>query len=425
MNRVKKAYEITDAKINFVSLVDKAANKKQFLIVKNKDNLTFQTFGRILKVDEETHYVTGVVYEPMEEDAHGNFMTEEEIRKAAYWFAKNGDKVDIQHNFEEADGVTIVENWVTKSDTEIEGEKIKKGTWLITTEITDPDIWDKVQKGEFTGFSMGGIGKYSSEDVDLDELKGGEEEVNKQEQKGILKKLAEMFGLDVVEKGELADQYNARIKSTRFWTAFHTLEDILYRYNWTTDKWEFETDESKIREALEDFSAILTDVLTEQSITKALLSEKPVIKAGKKMSKANKEKLDSIVEQLIEFKNQFEDNQDEEGEEEEVKKEDIQKMIDDAIQKALNPEENGQDNELTQESVEKMITDSIAKALEENKKEVTEEVKKEALTAEKVQEMINKALEPIVKQRALPTNMNNEPEPVKKSVDKPSYISWA
>ncbi|QIB26092.1 XkdF-like putative serine protease domain-containing protein [Caloranaerobacter azorensis] len=172
MNRVKKAYEITDAKINFVSLVDKAANKKQFLIVKNKDNLTFQTFGRILKVDEETHYVTGVVYEPLQEDAHGNFMTEEEIKKAAYWFAKNGDKVDIQHNFEEADGVTIVENWVAKSDTEIEGEKIKKGTWLITTEITNPDIWENVQKGEFTGFSMGGIGKYSSEDVDLDELKG-------------------------------------------------------------------------------------------------------------------------------------------------------------------------------------------------------------------------------------------------------------
>ncbi|QIB26093.1 hypothetical protein [Caloranaerobacter azorensis] len=244
--------------------------------------------------------------------------------------------------------------------------------------------------------------------------------MNKQEQKGILKKLAEMFGLDVVEKGELADQYNARIKSTRFWTAFHTLEDILYRYNWTTDKWEFETDENKIREALEDFSKILTEVLTEQSITKALLTEKTVIKAGKKMSKVNKEKLDNIVEQLIEFKNQFEDNQEEE---EEVKKEDVKKMIDEAIQKALNPEGNNKDNELTQEAVEKMITDSIAKALEEKKKEVTEEVKKEALTAEKVQEMINKALEPIVKQRALPSNLNNEKE-VQKSENRPSYITW-
>jgi len=31
MSKIEKAYAITDAKISFVSLVDKAANKKQFL----------------------------------------------------------------------------------------------------------------------------------------------------------------------------------------------------------------------------------------------------------------------------------------------------------------------------------------------------------------------------------------------------------
>ena len=34
---LKKAYEITDAKIQFVSLVDKAANKRQFLLKKAED----------------------------------------------------------------------------------------------------------------------------------------------------------------------------------------------------------------------------------------------------------------------------------------------------------------------------------------------------------------------------------------------------
>ncbi len=34
---VNKAKEITDARISFVSLVDKAANKRPFLIVKNED----------------------------------------------------------------------------------------------------------------------------------------------------------------------------------------------------------------------------------------------------------------------------------------------------------------------------------------------------------------------------------------------------
>jgi hypothetical protein len=99
--KIEKAIEISDAKIHFVSLVDKAANRRQFLITKAEGGQAhFATLGKILKVDEQTHYVTGVVYEPLVEDAHGNFMTEEEIRKAAYWFAKNGDKVDLQHSFE-------------------------------------------------------------------------------------------------------------------------------------------------------------------------------------------------------------------------------------------------------------------------------------------------------------------------------------
>ena len=39
MSKIEKAYAITDAKISFVSLVDKAANKKQFLITKAEHGL--------------------------------------------------------------------------------------------------------------------------------------------------------------------------------------------------------------------------------------------------------------------------------------------------------------------------------------------------------------------------------------------------
>ena len=82
---VNKAKEITDARISFVSLVDKAANKRPFLIVKNEDGkAAFTTYGRIIKSDDDRHFVTGIVYEPMTEDAHGNYMTADEIAKAAY-----------------------------------------------------------------------------------------------------------------------------------------------------------------------------------------------------------------------------------------------------------------------------------------------------------------------------------------------------
>ena len=77
MKNVQKAIAITDARISFVSLVDKAANKREFLITKQEDGKAqFSTFGRIVKTDADSHFVTGIVYEPMTDDAHVNFMTE-------------------------------------------------------------------------------------------------------------------------------------------------------------------------------------------------------------------------------------------------------------------------------------------------------------------------------------------------------------
>lgn len=53
---VTKAKEITDARISFVSLVDKAANRRPFLIVKNEDGkATFTTYGKIIKADSDSH----------------------------------------------------------------------------------------------------------------------------------------------------------------------------------------------------------------------------------------------------------------------------------------------------------------------------------------------------------------------------------
>jgi len=85
-NSINKAIEISDAKINFVSLVDKAANKWQFLITKADDGqANFSSLGKILKVDDVTHYVTGIVYEPLVEDAQGNYI-KLMLKKAAFRF---------------------------------------------------------------------------------------------------------------------------------------------------------------------------------------------------------------------------------------------------------------------------------------------------------------------------------------------------
>lgn len=465
---LEKAYEITDAKISFVSLVDKAANKRRFLLTKQEDGkAAFTTYGRIVKADADNHYVTGVVYEPMTEDVHGNYMTEDEITKACYWFTKNGNKVDLQHSFEPLPNATVVENWVAKADYDIDGEAIKKGTWLMTVEVADDEIWDGIEKGEITGFSMGGLGNYSEEDVDLSSIEKSKES---SEKKSLLKQIGKALGFDVVEKGQVAEVFAKRSKADQFWSAFDALSGTLKRWDYMSDEMIFETDEEKIKEALTDFNEIITSILTAgEPIAKSLYAAKPekVEKAGRSLSGKNKEALQGIYDSLGTFLAAFEEpepdtkpvdddpdnpddgdagdtgdgktgNGDDDDDKKEpaaddnkktVKKEDtdmtkqeVEGIVQEAVKKAvdaLKPAEEpvkksdgeGGANAVTPEAIQKMVDEAIQKAVQPQE---------ETVTPEQVQQMVTKAVSeaitPLLKSRGLPTNLNADSgEKVEKS----------
>ena len=388
MGEIIKTRSISDAQIQFVSLVDKAANKKSFLITKSEDGkASFSAYGKIVKTDTDSHYVTGIVYEPMTEDSQGDYMTEEEIRKAAHWFAKNGDGIDIQHNFEKFEKAEVVENWIAKADFEIGKEKIKKGTWLMTVEITDPDVWAAVEKGEITGFSMGGTGIYSEDDVDPDSL-------SKSEGKSFFKKLAKMFGFEVVEKSEVAVRFKQKNKSEEFWNAFYSLQDTLFKRNSLTGDSEIETDSEKIKECLSDFSEIIQGILADDTDT--------VMKAGKTLSAKNIASLKSIYESIGKLL-------EEAGEtEEKMTKAEVMDFIKNEIQKAESG--SSKDSDKLDEKTKKFIVDTIKEVLAESQKN-------KSVTKEEVADMVKSAMEPLYKARGIVTNLNGEPEPVGKSDD--------
>lgn len=419
---VRKAYAISDAKIMFVSLVDKAANQHDFLVVKSADGTAkIQTMARIVKSDSEAHFVTGIVYEPMVEDSQGNYMTAEEIEKSCYWFLKNGSGNDLQHNFEQQEGVEVVESWIAKTDFELGGEAIKKGTWLMTVEITDPAIFESVQKGDITGFSMGGTGVYSEVDVDISDPENPVEKATEtSESKGLFKRLAKYFGLDVVEKGKVMDDYKRNSVRDNFWTAYYALSDyLLDAWNPETGRWEIQHDETIIREALDDFNKIVTELLADsEPIAKTLTSE-PITKAGKKMSCENKKTLKSIHDSLGEFLSKFED----EEEVTDVTKADLEAAVFAAVQKAMGPahpqaapaaETTPAENfELTTENIEKMVMAAVQKT------QRAAQPQQEQITAESLQKAIDaaaqKAVESVLKSIGVPSNLNDQQEPVKKN----------
>ena len=218
MNNIEKAIEIRNARIHFVSLVDKAANLQSFLVTKNKDGeASFTTCGQIVKADADNHYVTGIVYEPMVKDSQGNFMTEDEIVKAARWYAKNGNMVDVQHSFSPLSSASVVESWVAKADFSLGDKAVKKGTWLMTVEISDDKIWNRIEKGEITGFSMGGVGEYATEDVDIDidNLEKSFNDATPKKRRGIIKTLLSLLDGEKQEEKEVTkDEMKAIVSET-------------------------------------------------------------------------------------------------------------------------------------------------------------------------------------------------------------------
>lgn len=445
MSKVQKAIEISDAKIQFMSLVDKAANKRQFLVTKQEGGQAqFATTARIVKVDDATHYITGIAYEPLAEDAHGNFMTEPEIRKAAYWFAKNGDKVDIQHSFEKAEGLSVVENYVAPCDMTIGETPVVKGTWIITVECANDEVWQAVQKGELTGFSMGGVGKYSEQDVPLDDVTKTAEA----EERGFFKKLAKFFGFEVVEKGEVLDRYNESARNSAFWNAVYALEDVLlYHYEYRDGVYTNTVSPDKVHEALADFNRILTDVMTLSGDAVVKAVELPVCKAGKKMSSANKAKLDEICQALSDFKTAFDEDPEEKEEEDTTKKKEdnnmtkaeIQAEVNAAVVKALTeagvikagpapqatpapqpaapvkkatepaaPAEQAKEGVDVEAMVAKAAEAAVKKTLIEAGL-IEEEANPNApVTKGEVQQIVTDALAPMLKAFSLPQNLNNE-----------------
>ncbi|OUL07008.1 XkdF-like putative serine protease domain-containing protein [Bacillus spizizenii] len=161
------ARELRNAKISFVSYVDKAANQTEFFFTKSAGPPSLEKKVRLFTKSEqdEQKLVYGIVYEPDVPDAHGDFMTAEEIEKAAHGFLAEAREIDINHSFEGGTGV-VVESYVAPDDFMIGSKQIAKGSWVLVTRASD-EVWEQIKAGIITGYSMAGTADvYEEEPVE-------------------------------------------------------------------------------------------------------------------------------------------------------------------------------------------------------------------------------------------------------------------
>ncbi len=125
----------------------------------------FEKFVEIFDISksEDEHIVCGIVYSPDEEDAQGDQASPEEIRKAAYDFMENVQKFGTNHvsdsikwAFGKNPLARVLENYIAPCDLTIEGEQVRKGSWVLITRILSEALWRKIKSREITGYSMAG-----------------------------------------------------------------------------------------------------------------------------------------------------------------------------------------------------------------------------------------------------------------------------
>ena len=120
----------------------------------------------IQKSEPEHRMVWGVVYAPMSQDADGEHMDAETIRKMAYNFmrAQKNDKIDLQHNNKLVDGARVVESFIARKG----DPDFPEGAWVAGVHVPDDATWQKIKRNEINGFSVEAFVQKQTVEVEVD-----------------------------------------------------------------------------------------------------------------------------------------------------------------------------------------------------------------------------------------------------------------
>jgi len=124
-------------------------------VLKARGTLPMSRAVKLFKRDEAQRLVGAVVYEPDKVDADGDWASAEDIEKAAHRFMENYQAIGLMHRQSLRD-VRLVESYILPCELSVEGEMVKKGSWIVVMKVYNDRVWSMIQDGTLTGVSMGG-----------------------------------------------------------------------------------------------------------------------------------------------------------------------------------------------------------------------------------------------------------------------------
>ena len=131
--------------------------------------------GPIVMKSANKQIAYAAVLVPGEEDSDGEVVTKEKIEEAAHEWMQSYRNVDLQHTLNNV--AVPIESYLLPMEMEVDMAGVKtvlpEGTWILASKVLDEATWDRVEKGELTGYSVMGIKRTTletaskSEDVTL------------------------------------------------------------------------------------------------------------------------------------------------------------------------------------------------------------------------------------------------------------------
>ncbi len=157
--------------VRFSELINKSGDIHTYEIldfIPFKSNLITLDKSLLCKADDELMEMFSVVYRSAEAwqevDGEGDFMQEEEIRKAIEWANVRGIGLNIEHDLDQTithDQAEVIESYQARSNWK-EGElEVRKGDWVAKTKFYNNDLWE---------FTKENIETYSFEGAGIREL---------------------------------------------------------------------------------------------------------------------------------------------------------------------------------------------------------------------------------------------------------------
>jgi hypothetical protein len=114
-----------------------------------------------VKADEHPDYtfILGPVLVPEKVDKQGDIVSSEEIEKAAHGYVEDSQRPGLMHALILGSrDAKVVESYVTRDATKINGVTIAKGTWMLGMRVYAKKLRKLIREGKLSGYSIGGKG---------------------------------------------------------------------------------------------------------------------------------------------------------------------------------------------------------------------------------------------------------------------------